>query len=73
MLDYAQGAFQVDYEARVDLDRLRVARVTKAQGAMRAGGLDALVLREWCLPWNRSSGCRVSGAAVGSGWRIPAW
>jgi Xaa-Pro dipeptidase len=44
MVNYAQGAFQVDYESRVDFDRLRVARVTKAQGAMRAGGLDALVL-----------------------------
>jgi Xaa-Pro aminopeptidase len=41
---YAQGTFQVDYEARVDFDRLRLARVTKTQEAMRASGLDALVL-----------------------------
>jgi Xaa-Pro aminopeptidase len=44
MVDYAQGQYQVDYEARVDFDRLRLARVAKAQDAMRAHGLDALVL-----------------------------
>lgn len=44
MIDYAQGQYQVDYEARVDFDRLRLARVAKAQDAMRARGLDALVL-----------------------------
>jgi Xaa-Pro aminopeptidase len=44
MVDYAQGQFQVDYETRVDFDRLRLARVTKTQAAMRAKGLDALVL-----------------------------
>jgi Xaa-Pro aminopeptidase len=41
---YAQGTFQVDYEARVDFDRLRLGRVTKTQEAMRASHLDALVL-----------------------------
>ncbi len=44
MADYAQGQFQVDYEARVDFDRLRLARITKTQEAMRARGLDALIL-----------------------------
>ena len=44
MIDYAQGTFQVDYEARVDFDRLRSARVAKTQAAMRESGLDALVL-----------------------------
>jgi len=44
VIDYAQGTFQVDYEARVDFDRLRSARVAKAQAAMRESGLDALVL-----------------------------
>ncbi len=44
MVDYAQGQFQVDYEARVDFDRLRLGRVAKTQAAMRARGLDALVL-----------------------------
>jgi Xaa-Pro aminopeptidase len=44
MIDYAQGTSQVDYEARVDFDRLRTARVAKAQAAMRTHGLDALVL-----------------------------
>ena len=44
MVTYAQGTFQVDYEARVDFDRLRSARVAKAQAAMRQSGLDALAL-----------------------------
>jgi Xaa-Pro aminopeptidase len=44
VVTYAQGTFQVDYEARVDFDRLRSARVAKAQAAMRQSGLDALVL-----------------------------
>ena len=44
MYGYARGQFQVDYEARVDFDRLRLARVTKTQEAMRVKGLDALVL-----------------------------
>ncbi|HWU38725.1 MAG TPA: Xaa-Pro peptidase family protein, partial [Candidatus Acidoferrum sp.] len=44
MVDYAQGQFQVDYETRVDFARLRLARVAKAQAAMRTRGLDALVL-----------------------------
>jgi Xaa-Pro aminopeptidase len=44
MIDYAQGTSQVDYEARVDFDRLHTARVAKAQAAMRTHGLDALVL-----------------------------
>ena len=44
MSEYAQGQFQVDYETRIDFDRLRRARVAKAQEAMRARGLEALVL-----------------------------
>ena len=44
MVDYAQGSFQVDYEARVDFERLRTGRIAKAQRAMREQGLDALVL-----------------------------
>ncbi|HSB73917.1 MAG TPA: Xaa-Pro peptidase family protein [Candidatus Methylomirabilis sp.] len=44
MVEYAQGQFQVDYEARVDFERLRRARVSRTQEAMRASGLDALVL-----------------------------
>ncbi len=44
MVDYAQGQFQVDYEARIDFDRLRQARVAKAQETMRARDLQALVL-----------------------------
>ncbi len=44
MVQYATGPFQVDYEVRVNFDRLRQARVSKAQEAMRARGLDALVL-----------------------------
>lgn len=44
MIDYAQGTFQVDYEARVDFNRLRSARVAKTQAALRTSGLCALVL-----------------------------
>jgi Xaa-Pro aminopeptidase len=44
VVDYAQGQFQVDYGARIDFDRLRQARVAKAQEAMRARDLQALVL-----------------------------
>lgn len=44
MVGYAQGTSQVDYEARVDFERLRRARVSRTQEAMRASGLDALVL-----------------------------
>jgi Xaa-Pro aminopeptidase len=44
MVDYAQGQFQVDYEARVDFDRLRLARVRKTQESMPTQGLDALIL-----------------------------
>jgi Xaa-Pro dipeptidase len=44
MVDYAQGQFQVDYEARVDFDRLRLGRIAKTQQAMRRHGLDAVVL-----------------------------
>jgi Xaa-Pro aminopeptidase len=44
MSEYARGPFHVDYETRIDFDRLRVARVTKTQEAMRSCGLDALVL-----------------------------
>jgi Xaa-Pro aminopeptidase len=44
MVEYAQGQFQVDYEARVDFARLRAGRIAKAQQAMRQQGLDALVL-----------------------------
>src|SRR3972149_9272999 len=41
---YAQGQFQVDYEARVDFERLRTGRIAKARGAMREQGFDGLVL-----------------------------
>ncbi|HXZ44097.1 MAG TPA: hypothetical protein VEH53_04650 [archaeon] len=41
MIDYAQGQFQVDYEARIDFDRLRRARVPRAQEAMGARDLQA--------------------------------
>jgi Xaa-Pro aminopeptidase len=44
VVDYAQGQFQVDYEARVDFGRLRQARIAKTQEAMRARGLEALAL-----------------------------
>jgi Xaa-Pro aminopeptidase len=44
MVEYARGQFQVDYEARVDFDRLRAARVSRTQATMQAKGLDALVL-----------------------------
>ncbi len=44
MVQYAPGPFQVDYETRVDFERLRRARVAKTQEAMRAHGLEALVL-----------------------------
>lgn len=44
MVNYAQGQFQVDYEARVDFERLRAGRVARAQRAMRTQGLDALIL-----------------------------
>src|SRR5574342_65167 len=44
MAEYAQGQFQVDYEKRVDFDRLRLTRVAKTQESMRAQGLEALVL-----------------------------
>ena len=45
MIDYTQGTFQFDYEASVDFDRLRAARVATTQAATRQSGLDALV------PW----------------------
>jgi Xaa-Pro aminopeptidase len=44
MIDYAQGTYQVDYEARVDFARLRAGRIAKAQRAMQAQGLEALIL-----------------------------
>jgi Xaa-Pro aminopeptidase len=44
MPNYAQGLYQVDYEARVDLDKMRRDRVAKTQAAMKKEGLDALVL-----------------------------
>jgi len=45
VIDYTQGTFQFDYEASVDFDRLRAARVATTQAATRQSGLDALV------PW----------------------
>jgi Xaa-Pro dipeptidase len=44
VIDYAQGQFQVDYETRIDFERLRSARVAKTQAFMRKSGLDAVVL-----------------------------
>lgn len=41
---WAAGQFNVDYEQRVDQNALRAQRVEKARRAMRAAGLDALLV-----------------------------
>jgi Xaa-Pro dipeptidase len=41
---FAHGQFRVDYEARPDLDELRVARVERAQAVLADSELDALLL-----------------------------
>ncbi|MGH7776306.1 MAG: M24 family metallopeptidase, partial [Candidatus Dormibacterales bacterium] len=41
---FAHGQFRVDYEDRPDLAGLRRARVERARAAMRAAGLDALLV-----------------------------
>ncbi len=44
MDSFARGTFNVDYEARIDWDRLRLERVEKTQRRMKAEGIDALLL-----------------------------
>ena len=44
MDSFARGTFNVDYEARIDWDRLRLERVEKTQRHMKAEGIDALLL-----------------------------
>jgi Xaa-Pro dipeptidase len=44
MDSFARGTFNVDYEARIDWDRLRRERVEKTQRHMKAEGIDALLL-----------------------------
>jgi Xaa-Pro aminopeptidase len=41
---YGKGQFQVDYEARIDFNRLRSERVRRTQEAMRKSGTDVLLL-----------------------------
>jgi Xaa-Pro dipeptidase len=42
--EFAHGQFRVDYEARADLDELRVARVERVQALLAESELDALLL-----------------------------
>ena len=44
MDSFARGTFNVDYEARIDWERLRRDRVEKTQRHMKAEGIDALLL-----------------------------
>lgn len=44
MDSFARGTFNVDYEARIDWDRLRRERVEKTQRHMKEEGIDALLL-----------------------------
>jgi Xaa-Pro dipeptidase len=44
MTGYARGPQNVDWEDRIDFDRLRRARVSAVQNALRASDLDALLL-----------------------------
>ncbi|MDP6482815.1 MAG: Xaa-Pro peptidase family protein, partial [Nitrospinota bacterium] len=44
MDSFARGTFNVDYEARIDWDRLRRERVEKTQRHMKTEGIDALLL-----------------------------
>ncbi|MBO0688497.1 MAG: aminopeptidase P family protein [Candidatus Dormibacteraeota bacterium] len=42
--EFAHGQFRVDYEARIDPAALRSKRVERARSAMRAHGLDAMLV-----------------------------
>jgi Xaa-Pro aminopeptidase len=44
MVGYARGPFGVDWEDRIDFDRLRRDRVNAVRAALRASDLDALLL-----------------------------
>src|SRR6266576_5177649 len=44
MVGYARGPFGVDWEDRIDFDRLRRDRVSAVRAALRASDLDALLL-----------------------------
>ncbi|HWC71670.1 MAG TPA: Xaa-Pro peptidase family protein [Actinomycetota bacterium] len=44
MTGYARGPQNVDWEDRIDFDRLRATRVSAVQDALRASDLDALLL-----------------------------
>jgi Xaa-Pro dipeptidase len=44
MSAYARGPFSVDWEDRIDFDRLRRERVEKVRAALRASDMDALLL-----------------------------
>ena len=47
MTDYptwARGSMMVDWEHRIDMDRMRRERVEKTQAAMKEKGIDALIL-----------------------------
>ncbi|MFQ5913434.1 MAG: M24 family metallopeptidase [Nitrospinota bacterium] len=44
MNSFARGNFSVDYEARIDWDRLRRERIEKTQRHLRERGIDALLL-----------------------------
>lgn len=44
MSGYARGPFAVDWEDRIDFDRLRRDRVSKVRAELLASGLDALLL-----------------------------
>jgi Xaa-Pro dipeptidase len=42
--EFAHGQFRADYEARPDLDELRMARLERVQALLAESGLDALLL-----------------------------
>ena len=47
MTDYptwARGGMMVDWEHRIDMDKMRKERVAKTQAAMKEAGIDALIL-----------------------------
>ncbi len=41
---WARGGMMVDWEQRIDFDRMRKERVAKTQAAMKEAGIDALIL-----------------------------
>ena len=41
---WARGSMMVDWEHRIDFDRMRKERIKKTQDAMKAEGIDALIL-----------------------------